>query len=509
MPPPTTPRSPAAPDARTPHVTVVVLNFNGEAVVARCLEAVLAQDYPSFDVLLVDNASRDASLERARPFLASGRLSILALGRNVGCPEGRNVGVRYAAGEWVAFLDADGYARPGWLAAAVRAGTAAGDVGAVASWVTFARRPDILNGAGGTLNLRGYGGDHGWHEPAGRAVAPSEPLFPMGCGMVVRRDVLEELGGFDGALFNYYDDADLGVRIWASGRRVVLARDAGVDHDFGSSDSVLGTKTFLCERNRVRTVLKYFPLAHLPRWLAAEVRLGDYLLRRGHRSLPFRVWGWNLARLGSALAARRRFAAGARRFWPRLEPSWGPFPAPCPNNVAVGPRAERLGPRVVMDGARDAGRLSHGWYDPEWSAGRSWRWTAGEAALVLAAPRGARLLTMTARAATSRALEVTVRAAPAAGNGAGAGSGAAAAGVVNGAAENGAGAGSGAAAAEDVNGAAPAELHLRFPLSSAWTRRAWDVALPPGAYEVVLRSETEPDRLHRPLGAAVAQVGFA
>jgi hypothetical protein len=80
---------------------------------------------------------------------------------------------------------------------------------------------------------------------------------------------------------------------------------------------------------------------------------------------------------------------------------------------------------------------------------------------------------------------------------------------VNGAAENGAGAGSGAAAAEDVNGAAPAELHLRFPLSSAWTRRAWDVALPPGAYEVVLRSETEPDRLHRPLGAAVAQVGFA
>jgi GT2 family glycosyltransferase len=477
--------------SRPPHVTVVVLNFNGEHVVGRCLEAVLAQDYPSFDVVLVDNASRDASLERARPFLASGRLSILALGRNVGCPGGRNVGLRYATGAWVAFLDADGYARPGWLAAAVRAGTAAEDVGAVASWVTFAWRPEILNGAGGTLNLRGYGGDHGWHQRAARAVAPSEPLFPMGCGMVVRRDVLEELGGFDAALFNYYDDADLGLRIWASGRRVVLAPDAGVDHDFGSSDRVLGTKTYLCERNRVRTVLKYFPLRHLPGWLAREVRLAEYLRRPGLRLLPLRAWGWNLARLGSVLAARRRFAAGARRFWSRLEPSWGPFPLPGPNNLSVGPRADALGPRVLMDGARDAGRLSHGWYDAEWRGGRWSRWTAGDASLLLAAPRGARLLTVTARARSPRPLEVTVRraASPRSAEGA------------PGDPSNG---------GEGRRGpGASADLHLRFPLTADWARRAWDVALPPGVYEVDLRCGTDTDGLRRPVGAAVAQVGLA
>jgi len=78
-----------------PRVSVIVLNFNGERVIGRCLEHLLAQNYRDFEILVVDNNSTDGSLAVAERYLGCGRLSIVRASRNLGVAGGRNLGLRY------------------------------------------------------------------------------------------------------------------------------------------------------------------------------------------------------------------------------------------------------------------------------------------------------------------------------------------------------------------------------------------------------------------------------
>src|SRR5580704_11941942 len=104
----------------SPAVSVIVLNHNGEAIVGKCLDHLLAQTFDDFEILVVDNDSRDRSLAVIEPYLGSGRLSVIRSRRNLGVAGGRNLGVKHAQGAIVAFIDNDGYADKDWLAEAVK-----------------------------------------------------------------------------------------------------------------------------------------------------------------------------------------------------------------------------------------------------------------------------------------------------------------------------------------------------------------------------------------------------
>jgi GT2 family glycosyltransferase len=369
-----------------PLVTVIVLNFNGEQILARCLDHLLAQTYPRIQLLVVDNASSDGSEDILRRYETGGRVTALRSLQNLGCAGGRNFGLRAAEGDVIAFMDNDGYASPEWLAEAMRLLDEEPEVGAVAPLVFFNRHKLILNGTGGTLNQRGYGGDYCFKEPFEFAQLPDQVLYPMGCGMVVRRTVLDAMGGFDEALFNYYDDVEVGVWTWRLGLQVQCAPLAWVDHDFSASDAINRNKVLLCERNRVRTVLKYFPAGHLPGWLAREVLS---LVPRPSPvgwTLPYRVWAWNLRHLGSALRLRRRYGADADAFRHLLYPGWGSFPPPRPNNQLNAPNSQSAATAVVFDEGADDGRLNYGWYAPERERNGAMRWTSGMASLFVRVP---------------------------------------------------------------------------------------------------------------------------
>jgi GT2 family glycosyltransferase len=200
----------------------------------------------------------------------------------------------------------------------------------------FANRKIVLNGAGGTVNYQGYGADFCFNDPYEFARLPRQVLYAMGCGMVVRRDVLDRIGPLDEKLFNYYDNTELGIRAWKSGFQVVVAPQAWVDHGFSYSDEILNNKAFLCERNRIRTVLKYFPLGTLPSWLAHEIAFSGKF-NHEHLMIVVKAWIWNFVHLPSMLRLRITFALRRKPFWHLLDPSWGHFPPPHANNQANRP----------------------------------------------------------------------------------------------------------------------------------------------------------------------------
>jgi GT2 family glycosyltransferase len=374
---------PVAPaGSAAPLASVIVVCWNSADVLGGCLDHLLAQDYSNYEIIVVDDGSQDDTLavaERRAP--TGGDLKIVRSPRNRGCPAARNLGLEHARGDIVAFIDADGFAAPSWLRNLVAAFDADEAVGGVASTVFFAENPLVLNGAGGTVNRQGWAADLSMNESYERAEIASEALYPMGCGMAVRRSALERVGPFDGRMLNYYDDVDYGMRLWRAGYRVVVARDAWIDHGFGRSGSDSSRKHLLCERHRMRVVLKHAPPGSLGRWAVHEARAitGGVV---PHRWQKLRAIAWNACHLPSTLASRRQMRHAAAVPDRLVDPSWGDgFPAGVPPRLT--PKPQSAGSTVDTADPSSEDQLLYGWFGAEHVDGHSYRWAGVQAAVLV------------------------------------------------------------------------------------------------------------------------------
>src|SRR5690349_6972716 len=100
-------------------VSVVILNYNGKRFLKGCLDSVLSQDYPAFEVLLVDNASSDDSVEFVGQDYPAVR--IIKSATNLGFAAGNNLGVQEASHDQIVLVNNDVVVEPGWLAALANA----------------------------------------------------------------------------------------------------------------------------------------------------------------------------------------------------------------------------------------------------------------------------------------------------------------------------------------------------------------------------------------------------
>ena len=369
--------------------TLVVLNHNSGPLLDDCLASLLALDADDYEVLLIDNASTDGSRERAvARFGGSPRFRFVASPVNLGCAGGRNRGVREGTGDIICFVDSDAHADPNWLTA-VRRTFADPTVGVVASRLVSAENPLVLNGLGGMLNWQGYGFDIGYGEPVEFTDLTVDPLFACGNGLCTRRDVFDRVGGFDESYVNYYEDVDYSLRVARSGLRVALARDATLFHLLKPDDPTgQRAKLLLCERNRIRTALKHYPIGMLVRWVREELAHERAVNAAGWYSQGvFReAWSGNLSRL-PAIAWWRLTHLGLDRLDTAgsMLPAWGY--APMKNyNVLLRPDLAQPLDRVRM-GEEERGLL-YGWYGLETtSEGTRFRWTDDLAALRITASR--------------------------------------------------------------------------------------------------------------------------
>ena len=364
-----------------PLASVIVVCWNSADVLGRCLKQLDAQDYENYEIVVVDDGSEDETLKVAQGALSSGRLTVVRSTLNRGCPHARNLGLRHARGQIIAFIDADGFATPGWLRHIVAAFEADATVGGVASTVFMARNPLVLNGAGGIVNRQGWGADLSMNLPYERANLVSEALYPMGCGMAVRRSAVERVGMFDDRMFNYYDDVDYGIRLWRAGYRVVVAPDAWIDHGFGHSGGDSARKQLLCEQHRMRVVLKHASLRTLMRWAIHEA----LAVRRApwpRHELKMQAIRWNIRHAVSTLISRWRLRDAPRVPQRLVDPSWGEgFPVGVPPLVA--PTPEVATNRINLGDPATDDLLPYGWFPPEQIGAGSYRWAGVQAAVLI------------------------------------------------------------------------------------------------------------------------------
>lgn len=248
-------------------VSVVVLNFNGEKFLSKCLDSVLKSDYSNFEVILVDNASTDKSIELAQKTVArNNNLTILPSSRNLGFAEGNNVGARVARGKYVVFLNNDTEVDPGWLKELVMIMESDETVGAAQGKLLLFDRKTI-DGTGDFINSYGRGWMRGFgEEDKGQYRKIDEIFSARGAGMIVTKQILHEVGYFDSAFFMVYEDVDLGWRIRLSGHKVLFVPKSIIYH-FGSGSrkefESLAQSQYYITRNSLMALLKNYDLKNL------------------------------------------------------------------------------------------------------------------------------------------------------------------------------------------------------------------------------------------------------
>jgi len=260
-----------------PLVSVIILNYNGRKnlgkVLKNCLMSAFDTNYPNFEVLFVDNASTDDSVEFVKKrFGQNPRLRIIQNERNLGFTEGNNVGIRNAKGEYIALLNSDAKADPEWLKELVKA-IHPPEIGAVQSKLLQMSSPDVIDCAGGLIDYYGYHLERGSGEKSSKYTETDEIFYAKGAGVLIKREILEKTGLFDPEIFMYFDETDLCWRIWLSGYKVLFAPKSIVYHASGSTASKLQEKTrsYYYTRNHILVLLKNYGLGNMFKAVAVSI----------------------------------------------------------------------------------------------------------------------------------------------------------------------------------------------------------------------------------------------
>ncbi|WP_326553693.1 glycosyltransferase family 2 protein [Micromonospora sp. NBC_01813] len=310
--------SPETSSTGLPRVSAVVLAWGAEPLLRRSVEALLASVKVEVDVVLVDNGCTTDDVDQLRD---TAGVTVVGEGHNVGFSAGCNVGVAASDGEYVALINGDAVVEPTTLARLVEE-LADPSIGIAAGAVRLADEPDLLNSSGNEVHVLGLSWIGGFRERETRT-EPTETAGAMGACLVTRRAHWDRLGGFDPHYFAYHEDADLSIRTWRVGLRVVNVPDAVALHRYEFSRN--GFKFYLVERNRVMFVVTLWGARSLallgPPLLALEFAMLALAARQGWLPDKLRGYRWLWQHRGHLRQRRARLQAErtvSDRVWMRV-----------------------------------------------------------------------------------------------------------------------------------------------------------------------------------------------
>jgi GT2 family glycosyltransferase len=301
------PRHVSRPDPA--RLSVVIVTYNSRAAIAATLPALLGQLEDGDELVVVDNASTDATVElvtRLAPDAA-----IVRNPRNDGFARAANAGAARACGDLLVFLNPDASPAPGFASAIRRP---LGRDGGWSAWMGLvtAEGGRVVNTNGGVVHFTAiaWAGEAGAPTP-GTLDGPREVGFASGACLAVPRSEWEAVGGFAEEFFMYHEDVDLSLRLRLAGGTVGIEPEAVVDHDYEFAKG--SAKWRYLERNRWATIVRTYPgilLALLaPALLATEVALLVVAAAGGWAPQKLRAAGETAVALPRLLRQRRSVQA--------------------------------------------------------------------------------------------------------------------------------------------------------------------------------------------------------
>jgi len=249
------------------NLSVVIVTYNSEKFISRCLDSLLGEREESdFEIIVVDNASEDGTVG----LIDDPQIHLIRNERNIGFARAANQGVKAAEGEKVLFLNPDTVMKEGvihYLSRYLENNNRVGAVGCRTEDLlgeikpSFGHFPSLSREIAWALGLRKLFGHadypHFWNQ--GRFYSRRAVDWVSGACLMTRKDVLEKVGFFSEEYFMYFEDIDLCRRIKDADYEVFYLGDISIVHQFGQSLSDRRQKSTY----EIESLRTYFRKYHL------------------------------------------------------------------------------------------------------------------------------------------------------------------------------------------------------------------------------------------------------
>ncbi|MFQ5456683.1 MAG: glycosyltransferase family 2 protein [Nitrospirota bacterium] len=253
-----------------PHVTIIILNWNGKDNTIECIESVEKIDYPRYDILLIDNGSDDDSVHTFRSlYKEHTRIKLIENRKNLGFAEGSNIGIREAIknkSDYILLLNNDTVVKEDFLGKIVDVGKTNKKYGIIGPKIYFYGKDNIIYSAGGgvikrlgqPLHIGLFKEDKGQYNREGKTG------FITGCALLIKREVVEKIGLIDENYFLYFEDLDWNLNAQRKGYLSVFVPDSIIWHKASSSSGYKSPNYYYyMTRNRILFVRKNYSLFSL------------------------------------------------------------------------------------------------------------------------------------------------------------------------------------------------------------------------------------------------------
>ena len=255
-------------------VSIVIPNLNGQAHLAKCIASIENLDFRRDDLecIVVDNNSEDGSLyflNKYYPWVKS-----ITLDENRGFAGAVNIGAEAAGGDILVFLNTDSWPHKDFLAEIVQP-IESNDAVCTGAKILDSTGNRICFGGGG-MNFHGIAYQRGEGEVDRQEFNnPQEELFACGAAMAVDRRVFLACGGFDTSFFAYFEDVDLGWRLWKLGYKVKYIPSSVVYHEQSATARAFDSARLrlLHVRNPLMMIYKNYDSGHFQKLFSVGMML--------------------------------------------------------------------------------------------------------------------------------------------------------------------------------------------------------------------------------------------
>ncbi len=237
----------------TPKVSIIILNWNGWQDTLECLDSLAKIDYPNYEVIAVDNGSKNDSVSRIKNYFDKNKIHnyrFIILDSNLGFSGGNNVGIKYAlknGADYILLLNNDTLVEPDFLSELVKIGESDKKIGLIGPKIYFylSDKPPRVWFAGGKINWLKTRGSHLNYNQIDEEYkilgsrSHQKTDYLTGCCLLIKREVIEKIGVLSEDYFLYYEDTDYCLRAQESGWQCAYAPGARIWHKISQSSKEL------------------------------------------------------------------------------------------------------------------------------------------------------------------------------------------------------------------------------------------------------------------------------
>ena len=239
-----------------PEVSIIILNYNAGELLINCVESILKSNFKNFEIIVVDNDSKDKSHLLCKEKFE--QIKLIKNSKNFGFCEGNNIGVRNANGEFIIIINPDTTVTPNWINEFLNVQKENGDGIYQPKIISLEDKKTILS-TGNMIHLFGFGfaRDKGNIETK-NAKNVEKITYSSGTCIFTTKKIFQKIGMFDSFLFLYHDDLDLSWRAAMQKINSFYIPTITVFHKESYNFQWSSKKFFWLERNRKYCILTHY-----------------------------------------------------------------------------------------------------------------------------------------------------------------------------------------------------------------------------------------------------------